>query len=55
MSRVCAMLQWSSEFLCNCVISANKGFATLYWQQLIHDIYIDYIADQKKALRVVLV
>jgi hypothetical protein len=52
MSRVCAMLQWSSEFLCNCVISANKGFASLSWQQPIHDIYIDYIADQKRLCEV---
>ena len=32
MSRVCIMLQWSSEFLCHCLLQANQKFASLNWQ-----------------------
>jgi hypothetical protein len=52
MSRVCSMLQWSSEFICNCVISANRNYALLNWQEYVHDIYVDYIADQKKLCEI---
>jgi hypothetical protein len=48
MGRVCSMLQWSSEFICCCVISANRSYAQLHWQERVHNIYVDYIADQKK-------
>lgn len=48
MNRVCAMLQWSSEFVCDCVLLANKSFASLHWQQSVHDVYVDRIAEQKR-------
>jgi hypothetical protein len=48
MSRVCSMLQWSSEFICDCVLLGNKSFAALNWQPLVHDAYVDYIAEEKK-------
>jgi hypothetical protein len=46
MSRLCAMLQWSSEFLCKCLLAANKNFVSINWQPFVHEAYADFIADQ---------
>jgi hypothetical protein len=48
MSRLCAMLQWSSEFLCKCLLAANKAFFSINWQPLVHEAYADFIANQSR-------
>jgi hypothetical protein len=48
MIRLCAMLQWSSEFLCKCLSAANKVFATITWQPMVHEAFVDFIADHSR-------
>ena len=48
MSRLCAMLQWSSEFLCKCLLAANRSFSMINWQYLVHEAFVDFIADQSR-------
>jgi hypothetical protein len=48
MSRVCAIIQWSSEFLCEILLTANKNFANCSWEHLVHDAYVSHIAGKKR-------
>ncbi len=44
------MIQWSSEFLCDILLTANKNFANCSWEYLVHDAYVSHIAGKKRLM-----